>query len=85
MWVVTPHIKHILGGFHQIVARNILGKIPWRRKEATWEYNCLGDAMRALVIEDIKNNISRWKKTVARYVSTCLILYLCLYVERRPE
>ena len=34
-WVVTPHIKRILGGFHHIVAQLVLRKIHWRSTEGT--------------------------------------------------
>ena len=34
-WVVTPHIKWILGGFHHRMARRILAKMPRRRMEGT--------------------------------------------------
>ena len=34
-WVLTLHIKRILGGFHHRVARRISGKMPHRRVEGT--------------------------------------------------
>ena len=60
-----------------------MGNMFWRRTEGTWEYPTLVDAMRSLGLEEITMNISRLKKTVAQYVSTCPIMDLCLYTERR--
>ena len=83
MWLVTPRIKRILGGFHHRVARRISVKIPWKRIEGTWKYPPLGDTMRELVLEEIGTNISRWHKTVAQYVSNFPILDIFLCTERR--
>ena len=36
-WVVSPCIKFLLGIFRHRVARRLVGKIPRRRSEGTWE------------------------------------------------
>ena len=42
MWVVTTHIKWLLGGFHHRVAQRISGKIPWKQTEEMWELPSFG-------------------------------------------
>ena len=29
-WVLTPHMKRVLGKFHQRVARRLTGRQPWK-------------------------------------------------------
>ena len=42
IWVVTPHIKRLLGYFHHRVDRGISGKMSRRRAEERWEYPLWG-------------------------------------------
>ena len=44
-WVVTPHIRYILGGLHHRVARKILKKKPRRREDGTCYYPHMGKDM----------------------------------------
>ena len=76
MWVATPHIKRILGGFHHRVARWISGKIPRRREEGVGEYPPLEYAMRVSGLEEIETYISRRKNKVAKYIATHPIMNL---------
>ena len=38
MWVVTPHMVRVLGGFQYQVERRLMGRIPWWRLDGKWEY-----------------------------------------------
>ena len=78
MWVVTPHIKCMLGGFHHRVVRRTPGNMPRIRTEGTWDYPPLGDTMREADIEEIETYISSQKNTVAQYIANCPILDLCM-------
>ena len=51
-WVVTPHIKHLLGGFHHRVARRISGNFSQRWADGMWDHPPLGGAMREAGIKD---------------------------------
>ena len=81
---MTPHIKHLLVGFHHRVARRILGKMPRRRAQGTWEYPPLGGVMRENGLEDIDMYIFRRKNTASQYIAMRPILDLCLDTERNP-
>ena len=59
IWVATPYIERIWGGFHHRVARRISGKTTNWRAEGTWEYPPLGEEMREAGIKDIRTYISR--------------------------
>ena len=83
LWVATPRIKRILGGFYHRVVWQILGNTPCWWMEGAWEYPPLADTMKAAGIEEIGMYISRRKHTVAQYIENIPILYLCLDMERR--
>ena len=39
MWVVTPCMVRVLGGFQYRVARRMMGRLPQRKSDGRWEYN----------------------------------------------
>ena len=66
MWVFMPHIRCLLGGFHNRVAQQLLGDLTWRRAD--------GESMRADGIKEINTYVSRRQNTVEQYISTFPIL-----------
>ena len=38
-WVVSPRMGRLLGVFRYQVARQLTGRIPWRRLNINWGYN----------------------------------------------
>ena len=38
MWVVTPPMGRVLGGFQDQVARRLMGRLPQRRSDRIWDY-----------------------------------------------
>ena len=78
-----PHIKRIMGGFHNRLVHRILGNMPRQRAEGTWEYPPLGETMRVDGIEETETNIYRRQDTVVQYIAACPILDLCLDTDRR--
>ena len=82
-WVVTPHIRYMLGGFHHRVARRLLGYFQGRQEDEAWEYPPLGDVMRLAWLEEIETYVSRRQNTVAQYIDTHPIWDLFLEAESR--
>ena len=35
-WVMTPHIRRVLGGFHHRVSHRLTGSQPWRGRYGVW-------------------------------------------------
>ena len=50
-----------------------------------WIYPNLDKYMKAVVMEEAETYFLRRHNTVVQYITTQLILELCLAVERRPE
>ena len=64
-WVVTLHMGRILGSFHHMVARRLLGVQPRIRTYGIWEYPPLEGALQATGLETMETYISRHQNTVA--------------------
>ena len=78
MWVVKPCIKFLLGGFRHRVSQRLVGKLPQKQADETWECHPLGDRMRAAGLEEIGTYIYRKNNTVARYISVFPIMGVCM-------
>ena len=59
------------------------GMIPKRQRDGTWVYTPIGAALEMVGLEEIGAYIARRQNTVAQYISTCLIMDLCLVAEWR--
>ena len=57
--------------------------IPKRQRDGTWVYTPIGAALEMVGLEEIGAYIARRQNTVAQYISTCLIMDLCLVAEWR--
>ena len=44
-WVMTPHMKRVLGGFHHRVARRMMGQKPQKGRGGGWVFPLLEYAM----------------------------------------
>ena len=73
--MLTPRIERALDIFMQRAARRLKGNQP--RIEGGGFYPPLEEAMREAGFEEIRKAITRRQNTVAQYISTRPILYLC--------
>ena len=53
MWVVTPGIANILGGFQYWVVKSITGKLPCQQYERSCNYHLLEDTMITAEMEEL--------------------------------
>ena len=82
-WVMPPWVGRTMCGFHQRVACR-LAKIHLTRGGACrWICLSLDKPMKAVGLEEVETYVLRHQNTVAQYISTRLILELCLTAERR--
>ena len=84
IWVLTPRMKRLLGGFRHRVARRLTGRQPWKGRDGGWFYPPMEDTMVEAGLQYLYTYVSRHQKTVAQYIATRTIMDLCLEVKRRP-
>ena len=77
MWVVTPKMEQALSGFLHGAARRLTGRQARRGKNGAWHYPSLEGAMREIGMADIRKSIANRQNTVAQYIATRPLLYLC--------
>ena len=82
-WVLTPRLEKYLENFHHWVVRRMAGIVPKRQRDGIWVYAPIGAALEMVGLEDIGAYIARCHNTVAQYISTNIIMDLCLVVERK--
>ena len=82
MWVVFPHIRKTLRGFHHQVVRILTGQTLQRKLEMTWTYPTLEEEMVEVVLKELDNYITRCQNTVAKFIATRPIVDLCLAAAR---
>ena len=83
-WVLKPHIEKALDSFQSRVARNITGRKPRRRKDGIWICPPLAGIIKEAGMVGIQTSIIRRQNTVAQYIATRPILYLCEQATQRP-
>ena len=83
-WILNPCMERALGSLQHRVAQQINGRKPRMREEGGWEYPPLTSAMEEAGFEEIRVYIKNRQNTVAKYISTRKILYLCDQSVRRP-
>ena len=76
-WVLTQRMEKALDSFHSRVARRLTGKQPRRKKDWSWDYLPLAEAMGEAGIEGIWKSITRRQNMVAQYIATQTIMDLC--------
>ena len=65
MWVITPRIERVLGGFYNKVTRRLMGRQPRRVRDGVWIYPPLEDAMAEAEMYEVETYISRHQNTVS--------------------
>ena len=79
-----PRIGKTLGGFHHKVDRWLAGMQPSRDTEGRWVYPPLEELMMTVGLEEVETYVLHHQNTAAQYISTNLILELCLAEEQHP-
>ena len=54
-----------------------------RGRDGVWVYPPLEDAMAETGLQEVDTYVSRHQNTVAQFIATSTIMYLCLAAERR--
>ena len=62
----------------------MMGKQPWRGADGIWRYSPLDKVMAESGLEEVDNYVERRQKTAAQYISTHLIMGLCMEAQRCP-
>ena len=75
-WVLTQSMDKALDSFHYRVAMRITGKQQRRKKDRSWYYPSLTEALGEAGLEVIRKSITRRQNTVAQYIATRPILDL---------
>ena len=83
-WVLTPHMKRVLGGLFHRVARRLTGRQPRRGQEGGWVYPGTEDAMAETGLQEVENYVSCRQNTVTQYIATKPIMDRCLAAKRNP-
>ena len=83
-WVLTTWMEKALDSFQSRVARKITGRQPQQRKDGSWVYLLLAGVTKEAGMVGIRTSIIRRQNTVAQYIATRPILYLCKQATRRP-
>ena len=84
IWVLTPRMQRVLGGFHHIVARKLTRQQPQKVWDVGWVYPPLEDVMVEAGLQEVETYVSHHQNTVAQYIATRPIMDLCLVANRRP-
>ena len=72
----------VLGGFQDQVARQLIDHITRQRLDGKWQYTLAEAAREEAGFEPMETSIWRSQNTVAQYIATRSLLYLCEVVER---
>ena len=81
---VLIFVSGSLGGFHHRVERYIMGKQPWKLANGRWYYLPLEEATRVAGLEEMDTYTYRSHNTVAQFIETRNLFYLCIEEEWRP-
>ena len=81
-WVVTPPMDKALGGFQAQLARRLRRWILRRTPYGKWIYTSAATAQEEAGLLTMEDYIRRSQKTVAQYIATRSLLYLCEGSER---
>jgi hypothetical protein len=81
-WVLTPRMLSKLEGFHQQIARRLMGRAPvYLRREGQWQYSPLGDAKEEAGLFSIDEYITRRRNRIAEFVATRPLVVVCKEME----
>ena len=65
-WVMTPRSEKALEGFHHRAVRQMAGMGPKSQWDRTWVYPPIGEALKMVVLEEIRVYINRLQNKVAQ-------------------
>ena len=83
-WVMKPHIRRVMGGFHHSVARRLMGRQPPRGQDGGGVYPPPEAAMVDAGFQEVETHASCRHNTVTQLITTRPIMVLCLAAARRP-
>ena len=83
-WVMTLHIRRVLGRFHRKVVCRLTGRQTIRGQDGGWVYTPAEESMAEAVLQEVENYFYRKQNTAAYFISTRPIMDLCLTSGRRP-
>ena len=78
-WLMSSQIWKTLGGFHHQLVWRLMGQIPQRNLDSTWTYPSSEEAM-----SEVETYIACFQNTIAQFIVTRPIMYLCLAAVWRP-
>ena len=84
IWVVSPSIGKTLGRFHHRMVQRLTGKMTQKNLVGIWKYPFLAKAMLEADVQEVETYISCRQNTVAKFITTRLIMELFLTAARRP-
>ena len=83
-WVLTPHMKRVLGGFHHGMDLRLTGQQPWKGWDRVWDEPPMEYAMAEAGLQELETYVYYHRNTAAQYIATRPIMGLCLATKRRP-
>ena len=81
-WVLTPRFEKALKGFHHWSVGRMACMGPKHQRDRTWVYISIGAALEMVGLEETRVYIACHQNTVAHYIATRSIMYLCPVTER---
>ena len=82
-WVMTPHIRMVLGRLHHRVAYRMMGRQSWIGQDIGWVHTPLEDAMAEEGLLEMETYVSPHQNAFAQFIVTSPIMDLCLAPEGR--
>ena len=80
----NPCMGWVMGGFQYHVARQFMGRLLRRHIDGKWEYISTAAAREEAGFGAMEKYIWRKQNTVAQFIATQMLLYLCEETERTP-
>ena len=63
-WVISPHIRRVMGCFHQQVLRRLTGRQPIRQADVNWYYPALATTMEEAGLEEVETYVTLRQNTI---------------------
>ena len=83
-WVMYPRIGRTLDGFHHRLDPRMANMNPKRYVTGRWIYPPLQASMKELGLEEVDAYVLCLQNTVTQYITTWLILEICIVVDQQP-
>ena len=82
---MSTRVDKVLGAFYHRFIRRLTGRMPHWNRVGTWIYPPVGEAVAEVGLQEIETYVTYCQKTVAQYIATSTITYLCLLVGQHPR